>query len=84
MPNKMRMWCHSPLASTESISPLVSDEGIAGMAREDSGHLFLMFGSSLSGKILTSENLIYLYLHFLVICKSLIVSYLRVLCNIFL
>ena len=67
--------------STGSISPLVSVDGIVGMARGDLGHLLLIFGgtglrqtngSSLLGKILTNKNLIYLYLHFLVICKSLI------------
>ena len=30
-------------------------------------------GSNLLGKILTNKNVIYLYLHFVVICKSLIV-----------
>ena len=50
------------------------------MAREESEHFFLMFvgtgscwtnGSSLLGNILTNENLVYSYLHFLVIYKSL-------------
>ena len=64
------------------------------MARRDSGHLFLMFsgrgsrranGSSLLGEILTNKNLIYLYLHFQVICKSLIVRlYKSIKFNIFL
>ena len=53
------------IVGTGSISPLVSDEGIAGIARRDSRYLFLMFdgtglhwtnGSSLLGKILTNKN----------------------------
>ena len=91
MQNKIETRCHSHLASTGSISPLASDEDIAGMARGDLGHLFLMFGgtsscwtndSSLSGKILTNKNLIYLYLNFLVICKSLTVLCLIYSCSV--
>ena len=67
--------------STGTIRPVASDEGLACRA----GGLktsFLMFdgtgshrtnGSSLLGKILTNKNLIFLYLNFLVVCKSLIV-----------
>ena len=52
------------------------------MPREESEYQFLMFGgtgshqtnvNSLLGMILINDNLIYLCLHFLLICKSLIV-----------
>ena len=64
--------------STGSISLVASDEGITSLAGGD--HLFWWLvgpaartnGGSLLSKILTIKNLIYLYLNFLLICKSLI------------
>ena len=68
--------------STGSIISLASDEALP-VLLEDTQDIFSDFwwesdiscwtnDSSLFGKILTNKNLIYLYLNFLVNCKSLI------------